>query len=257
MTTYQALLGQFTLGTMEIDLDDNAGNTPTVYVTAGSYYIDTLCDHIEAQIQAEGGNFASVSCSYSLSTGHVAMGEGTGKDVDVTWSDTDLRDALGYTGNITIGTGGGGSASETATNEARYQWRPNRGVVTYPVARDIVWEPESNTGVYRSRDGTTASVAAALLYRAQLQWRWMAGERAYTPATGSVNKDFQQFFTDVIHMGAPIKLFPDTTDDATYVTGIVGDGENRVGAFSDYAIRERPSNLSWWRVTLPMVKHVS
>jgi hypothetical protein len=258
MTVYQALLGTLTIGadTNTIDLDDNAAATPTVTLTSGTYFISTLCDHIQAQIRAEGGNFAAVTCAYSLSTGKVYIGEATAKDIDITWTDTDLRDLLGFTGDITVGTGGGGDAQEIGPNEARYQWRPDRAITTHPTARDVVWEPESNTSVYRSRDGTTASVAGALLYRAQLDWRWIAGARAYTPSTGSVNQDFQQFFTDVVHLGLPIRYYPDTTS-AIYETGIVGDGESNVGAFSDYARRERANNLSWWRVSLPMLKHVS
>lgn len=259
MTTYQQLLGQFTIGasTDTIDLDDNdIPTTPTISLTQGNYYIDELCDHIEDQIQAEGGNFASVTCSYSATTGKVTMGEATSQDIDVTWTDTALRDLLGFTGNFTVGDGGAGSASVTATNEARYCWRPDKGIAGHPVARDVVWEPVSNSVVYVSRDGTTSSVEGNLVYFAELEWRWIAGERVYTPSTGSVNKDLQQFFEDVIHAGRTVRYYPDTSS-ASYETCIVGTGEGTIGALTDYAKQLYQNNLSWWGVQLPVLKNVS
>jgi hypothetical protein len=272
--TLQQWHGRFAIGTSNdtIDLDDNAGNTPTITVTNGNYYIAgytseaaasgrnaaQLVEEIQYLIRDEGGNFASVTCTYSESTGKVTFGEATGKNIDFTWTDTALRDLLGYTSAITIGSGGG-SATAVAPNEAQYTWRPDRGASSHPVDLTNFWESESNSIVLRSNDGTTYTVPGNLLYRAQIEYMMLAQARAITPSTGTVNQDFQSFFDDVCHLGNPIRIYMDRTavTSADYVTAIVGDGGGALGAFTDYASRHIGNYQSLWDFSIPLLKHVN
>lgn len=272
MSTYQQFFGRLTIGTSTdtIDLDDNGGHTDTVTVTSGSYYIAghagesapsgrsgaQLVEEIEAVIQAgSGGYWSNVTCTWSTTTGKVSFTAGAADSIDITFTDGSLRTILGFSADIT----GLDDTAQEAANEAGYQWRPDRPLSQYPVARDLVWEPVSSTMCKRARDGTLFTMEGFLLYQAQLEWRWVAGDRVYIPASGSINQEFETLFKDVLHEGEYLRFYPDRSqnaDSTDYVVCVVGDGEHDLGSFSDYAQRERHNNDSWWRVSLPLLKYV-
>lgn len=261
----QTWLGRFTIGssTDTIDLDDNAASTPTVSLTAGDYYLagytsettDQLIEHINTQVQAEGGDFADLTFSFSYTTGKVSVVAGAGDDIDITWTDTALRDLLGFTANLT----GVDDTAQVATNEAQYIWRPDRPPSSHPVDLTQFWELESNTIVHRSRDGTTYTVAGNALYRAQIEYVCLGNARVITPSTGTVNQDLQSFFADVAHAGQPMRVFMDDTaiTSADYETAIWGDGQGDLGAFTNYAQRHIGNYQSLWDVSIPLIKYVS
>jgi len=245
-----------------IDLDDNGGNTPTVTLTSGRYYLagytgesaDQLVEHITTQIVAEGGAFANVVCSYSASTGKVSFVAGAGANIDIAFTDTALRDLLGFAANIT----GLDDTAQTATNEARYVWRPDRALSGHPVGHGRVFRPESTTVVFRSKDGSINSVVGNTLYAGLLEYSMIAGARVYIPDGGSVNQELERFFEDVIANGEPIRFYPDRTVNTStdYVTLVVGGGDGPIGAFDDFAQRHIASYSGLWDIGIPVIKNV-
>lgn len=264
----QTWLGRFAIGsaTDTIDLDDNGGNAPTVTLTSGDYWISCytgegangLVEHITTKIQAEGGDFAGVTCSYSASTGKVSFVAGAGKDIDITFTDSALRTILGYAADITALD----DTTQTAGNEARYTWRPDRGFASHPVERSNFWAPKSTTVVGRSKDGTTFAVRGNLLYEAEVSYVMLDDARVIIPSTGTVYQELQQFYADVIHNGEPIRIIFDDTAYAAatdYAVALVSSGaeDEPVPAWGDFANRHISNFNGLWDVTLPLVRYVS
>lgn len=258
-------LGRFAIGTNNdtIDLDDNGGSTPTVSLTAGFYYLtgytgeatEQLCEHITTQIQAEGGDFADVECTYDASTGKVSLVAGAGDDIDVTWTDTDLRDLLGFTGDLTELD----DTAQEATNEAQYTWRPNRALAGAPVDVSRLVQPVSATVVHCSRDGTLTTVRGNTRYAGTLDYVLVDGARVYIPSTGSVNKEFEAFFESVIAAGEVIRVYPDRTLSAStsFVTVKVGVPGEEIGAFDSFAARHIQTYQGLADVQIPVMKYVA
>lgn len=100
--------------------DVNDGHAFTITIAAGTYSPTTLATAVEAALEAGAGSTATYSFSIDNGEG------GTGRLVitcdaafTVTWTSTDLRDALGYTGNLAS------SATQAATYGMRGLWLPN------------------------------------------------------------------------------------------------------------------------------------
>lgn len=254
----QQWLGRFEVGSNNRDfaLDDGT-NTPSVSLDTGTYYIagysgettNNLVEHIQDKMAAETG-FSAATCTYNANSGLVSLGFAA--TTNVTWTDTDLRDLLGFTADLDS------ASSYTGTNEAKYVWRPNISLSGHPVTGSRVFEPESTTLVYRARDGTTTSVVGTKLYRAQLEYSMLDEARIIIPSTGTVNREFETFFEDVIHSGQPIRLYFDRTLNTStdYVTCIVGDGESMISSFSEYAGRHIQNYNGLWNLSIPILKFV-
>ena len=245
----QQLLGQFTIDNDSKDFTiDDGGGADAVALTVGDYYIDTLCDHIETVMQGISGHGAS-TCSYSHTTGKVSFDFSSAGSTTIAWSDANLRDLLGYDGTET-----NPATTFTGTNEARYTWRPDRDMALHSGNYNRVWLPESMTRAYRSNDGSVYTVVGPSLNSAVIDWQYLDVSRVIIPATGATYIHFEQFFDDVIANGRVIKLYPDTTDSATYVTCLVmGDGEDGIGPIENFIQRTTSAFDNLWDVSLPIV----
>jgi hypothetical protein len=258
MTTYQQWFGRFAVGASN---DSFSVDATAKTLTAGNYYItgytaesaSQLCEHMTTLVAAV---VASSTVAYNATTGFIKITFGSGSH-KITFTDTALKTLLGFGAVDTTTTA---AASFTATREPQYVWRPNRGTSSHPVQLNQFWAPRSTTIVGRSKDGTTYGVRGNLLYDAEVSYTMLEESRVIVPSTGSVNKELQTFYEDVVHAGQPIRIYPDRTLAAStsYVTALVSPGkeDEAVPAWGDFATRHVANYNGLWDVTLPLVKWV-
>jgi hypothetical protein len=249
-----------------LTIDDNT-NPPIAVSLSQAYYFLAgytgelgLCEHIQAQIRAEGSPWDTATCVYSTSTGKVTIDAPSAGDFEVTWTDTDLRDILGFTGASTgMSDPPGGFTGDYA---AGYCWLPNRSFSYHPVEISAAnfWESESNSILHRSRDGTAYGVVGNLMNRAQVEYSMLFDEYVIKQSGGwpALVYPFEQFFEDAIHETAPVRVFPDGSLNGStdFVTALVGDGTGAIGGFSEFAGRHIRSFNGLWDLSIPLVEYV-
>jgi hypothetical protein len=207
-----------------------------------------LCEFIQEAIRTKTG-YTTATCSFDFATGKVTLGFNV--TTSVTWGDSALRDLLGYTGNLS------GSTSYVAPNEAQYVWRPNRKFSLFPADGTRLFAPESTTTVFRSRDGTISTTMGTLLQGARnLEYEFLAENRVVIPASGTINQEFEQYFRQPIHDGAPHRIYPDATafTATDFITAVVGTGEEMIGEWTDFAERNVSNFNGLWSVSIPVLE---
>jgi len=225
--------------------------------TAGNYYLrgytaeatSQLCEHLTTLVAAV---VASSTVTYSATSGKVTITWGSDSH-SLTWTDTDLRDLLGFTGNIASAAG-----PFEATNEPQYVWSPDVAMSDAPVSPLRIVQPVSSTRVHVSRDGTLTTTRGNTRYAADVEYQLLDGARVFIPSTGSVNKELEQFF-DVIAAGEPIRLYPDRTLNVStsFVTVRVAvPGGEEIGAFDRFARKRIRAYQGLADVQIPVVKDV-
>ena len=104
----------FTLAETGVDLGGGAGVAVPLSLTTGTYAdVRVLCNDAGAydlKSLLDGAGGQSYSVAPSDSTGRVTITAGGGNNFAIVWTDTDLRDMLGFTGNIS------GATTQTGTN---------------------------------------------------------------------------------------------------------------------------------------------
>lgn len=260
MTTYQQYLGQITIDSTcdQLAIDGNP-----IVLTSGDYYVSgysgestaQLCEHIEDEIQALGGGYATATVAYSASTGLITFT--FSGSTAITWTDSALQTLLGFTGTQS------GSSSYVATNTPKGVWRPSRAAVTYPGDLTVLWKPRSTTIAYRSVDGTLFITQGNFIYEAIIEYEHLAKTEVINDSTvvwGSLEK----FFEYVAHRGKLIRIYPDRTLNASdsYHTGLfvppgsVGEENIMLGSFDEYRERFSQSYNGTWNVRLGFWKNV-
>jgi hypothetical protein len=79
------------------------------------------------------------------------------------------------------------------------------------------------------------------------------------PSTGSINSELETFFSDVLTVPMPVRIFPDRTivTSSGYVTGLFKPSdEEQFGNLTNYVRRSQPSYDALWDVDLAFIKHV-
>jgi hypothetical protein len=176
-----------------------------------------------------------------------------GVDADVTWTNTELRDILGFTANLT------GTSTYSATNKPRYCWNPTIQISDHPVDRDRVWEINSGTTIHRSKDGTAYAVVGKKTDEAK-DLRWDLLPQADVSADSDTDYPcLEMFYEDVAHAGQPIRFIPDRTSYAAttdYVVGFwAGEDNEPLGPFTEYAERWRTNWDGRWNVRFSLVEY--
>jgi len=255
MSTYQHWLGRFAVGASN---DSFTVDATAKTCTAGNYYLfgytsESTVQFIEHMEDLIAAVVASSTVTYSTTTERVTIAWGSNSHA-LTWTDTDLRDLLGFTTNLASGAG-----PYTATNAPRYLWAPNRGFTSTPVISSRVYAPISSTVVHCSRDGTLTTVRGNTRYAGEVEYQLLDGTRVFVPATGSVNKELEKFFEDVIAAGELIRVYPDRSLNAStsYVTVKACVPGEPIGSFEDWAARHISSYDGLADVRIPLAKYVA
>ena len=258
----QRLLGEFTLTNDQKDfsLYEGVHGSDNVSLDTGNYFmfgytgesVDQFISHFVTTVQAIGAPYLNFDMSYDTSTNRIEI-DFDGYNVDITWTDTELQSLLGFTGSQT------GSNNYLADNQPRYVWNPSNPASMYPLGLKEFWNPKSTSYVGRSKDGTTYSTQGSIIYDAVLGFNLLTGEEIYIPDTGTVNRDLQSFFVDVIGKGKPIRIQTDSSQLTSdyFKTGLVaGDEDEPVGSFSDFIDRSIKTYNGLWNVEFNFIKQV-
>lgn len=207
---------------------DSAGGPLTVTVTAGTYYITDLCATIQTAIRNLAGTVgdgATVSVSNGESgTGKVTI---TGSTFSITWTSTDLRDVLGFAGNITSQT------SVTGDKHAKGMWIPS--VPKWTKHGDD--EGDDNSAVYVSDLRQTVSPQGHVKtlvntryseYRG-IRWEGVPQARARRMHESVTGESFERFWLDCIlgdqtyfQVGSALRLYWDAGASDYIAVRLVG-----------------------------------
>ncbi len=265
---YQQYFGRFAITNASKDFTLERKTAPVhgpaaAALTTGYYYIhgwtgeatDQLCEHMQAVIRAwqGGGHFPAATVTYAHATGKVTIDFG-GVDGDLVWTDTALRDLLGFTGDCT------GADSYEADNQARYVWRPTLTLTDYPGDRSTWWAPDSTSIEHVSEDGSTYGCKGSLLYAGGFEYQLLPETDVIICSDTTAYESLEQFWLDVVHEAQPIRCYPDrtlnTSGDVKVAKWAGGEG-GAVGSWQDYRERQRPNWNGQWTVQLPLRKRVT
>ena len=248
---YQELVGRFYLPAYQFTVNATAKTCTAGHYWARGYSGETtdFLSHIEDLIQTV---YAGASMSYSNSTGRVTIAFGT--TGSITWTDTTLRDWLGFTANISSVT------SATATHPLRGIWRPTRTIGRFPQSSEVanIYIPESKSIIRRSANGTTYGWEGNTLYHSSLGWDYLPFSDVISPDSGN-DRTLQDWFNFIVSAAQPFRYYPDRTlnTSGSFVTMISqpNDGD-RVGTFESFRSRNIESYNGYWSITIPTFKFI-
>ena len=111
-------------GGWAVSATNNAGGPTTITIAAGTYYATALVTAFQTALNAGMGapDFAVSVANTDGGTGKVTISVPSGV-FSITWTSTDLRDALGFTATIT------GDTTETGTSSLKGLWLPDSPLV--------------------------------------------------------------------------------------------------------------------------------
>jgi hypothetical protein len=102
------------------------GGPTTFTVAAGTYYCTELLAAVQAALRAARtpATWLVTCANTEAGTGLVSIAQGTAGTWSIAWTSTDMRDALGFTGNLTSV-----STTQTGTNSIKGMWLPDSPLV--------------------------------------------------------------------------------------------------------------------------------
>lgn len=205
--------------------------TGTATVPAGNYYPLTLAAELQTQIRALAGGIGDgVTVAVSdgeTGTGKCSVQPGVGASGPLNWTSTAIRDALGFTANITADDfSNAPNSTVSGAQHVRGLWLP--GAVKYSMYGDA---PNGTLVTdFRATVGPTGVVNSAYgnKHRRHVGVRWVGvpAARAMAHHESVVNESFESFILDVmtnrfsyIPVGPYIRLYWDADVDGTYAVG--------------------------------------
>jgi hypothetical protein len=252
MTYIPEFRAQFAITSL---LDDFSVGASILSLTTGSYYLagetsatTDLLPHLQAVIRASGASQDSTNVSY-LSNGSVSINLETA--ATVTFNDSGLASILGFS-----------SASQASAlihvsdRTSRYCWRPTRRPTSVAFDLNTLWETESTPVCSWGTDGTSYSVQGKKRYRTEIEFGLLPESVCITPSTGTRYQDFQQFYEDVVHVGKPLRYYPDRDVNFYHVCMIGNPTEEVVPTARDIIERHVTSYNGLWNLRIPMYKKV-
>ncbi len=254
-TVYQQYLGRFYINS---SLDSFTVDGTGVTLTSGYYYTagysgesaDQLIDGVQTQIRTVAGQ-GTATVTYSGTTGAVTIA--LDSSVDITFDDAGLAAYLGFSSASQTG-----SDTYVSDQVPRGIWRPTLGAVNHPNVVENFWVKRSSTRILRSADGTSYSVVGNEFSDASIEYAILPEADVVTPATGTIYRDLENWLSDIVHEGQPIRCYPDRTenDSDDYVTAMFGDDDTEtVGSYADYFSRLASDYNGQWNVSLPLMEY--
>jgi hypothetical protein len=223
----------------------------TATIAAGYYYASHLLQAVAIAFAAA----ASTTCTATASLGESGTGLVTitfGSAKAVTWISTDLRDLLGFTGNLSSGT------SHVGTQAMRSVWLPG---CAYHAPNDV---SKSWRG-WREGDKRTVGNPAGYAWShmgeekvaTRLLWERVPRSKTWIGNEATVNASYERWFRDCVWgvaawgtAGGPVRFYPDAAS-MTCATYRVPDAS---------MLRPRAFFTEWaggpWVVELPRLVEV-
>jgi hypothetical protein len=214
-------------GGWDLSYTDSAGGPLTANIAAGTYLPNELVSAVQAAVialaGAVGATFTATISDGESGTGLVTL-NATATPWSISWTDTDLRDALGFAGNITAV-----SASQTGTKCAVGLWLPGN-----PAMFSMYGSGSAGTRVtdYAATVGPTGRVHALMgnqyVQHVGVRWDGVPSHRALAHFETITGESFESFVRDVmtnrksyVSINPLIRLTWSADVDATYAEGRV------------------------------------
>lgn len=195
--------------------DSGAGAAVTFTIPEANYYITEFLSELEDQLNtAAPTDTITVTISMGESGTHkvtiTSSGNGT-----LTWTDTDLRDLLGYTGTLTLVAATG----NTATNKCRAVWLPDCIYRAPNAINPWVGAIETDSRSVETPGGKVYSLGGQYKFCTWLEWTAVSRARSSQANESTTNESFERFLRDGVwghaswgRPGGPVRFFPDAAD---------------------------------------------
>lgn len=210
---------------------DSNGGPEAWTVTAGSYYIGELLSALVQAVRdcagAVGDDFIAGIDDGEVSTGapgRISLLSTASGPWSLAWTSTDIRDALGFTGNIS---NIASLTSATGTNCAKGLWIPNA-----PAKFSMYGDSANGTFVSDARFTTSLTGRVRGFYGSGhrehrgIRWTGVTGARALDHLEDTSGESFENFWMDCVtgclsYLPAfpYVRLYWDADDDADYAVG--------------------------------------
>lgn len=205
-------------------------------VAAGSYYLRSsssslsLIDQLETALTSAGVSSPSVLLDQS---GYVRITASS--SFAITWTDTDLRDALGYTGDVASTT------SSVADRRSPLFWSPGwQATPETPAGVEAYDVPD--TRLLSSRSGLTVRAYGTVTAQHQrLKWFQVPIDRVWT--SGELNGEFKVFQSEVLWNGRRFLHHPEIQENRGSSSAVIWD--TALGPYKIRAIKPR-----WYNRTI-------
>jgi hypothetical protein len=247
-------------GGWSISVTDSGGTSAISLTAANTYYLSSAGNDtvdLLARLQATLNADATLAGTYSVSiaateggTGLVTISATGGGNISVTWTSTDLRDLLGFTGNLS------GATSHVGTRQARSLWLPGCPADTpYGLASDGIKRRDGSIAL--APDGTYKSIMYSSHTVNEYVYSHVVRSRCIQASESTVNESFERWWHDTIagdaawaEPGCEMRWYKDAGDDATYKTF------NALEVTTPPYERAMGEFDGWWKVRLAVVLDV-
>lgn len=207
-------------GGWDVALTDQDAGPTTVTLAAGDYYLSGTSGLIATLLTAIN---TAMGQTWTLSldagadgTGKVTIGCG-GATCTIAWTDTDLRDLLGFAGNLSAAT------SYVGTLHARSLWLPDCPTNS-PYGSLDHGRTETDARGVESPGGHVAVVYSQRKSIQSLSWDGVAHAKARLTGEDVAHESFERFWVDVLLSesawtltpGGPIRFYPDADTDTVF-----------------------------------------
>jgi hypothetical protein len=217
-----------------------AGSAITLPV--GNYFLNSVGDggatrsllaELKNQLDTGPGGTWTLTCDDTNDTSLGKITIARNSNYTATWTSTSIRDLLGFASDLSTA----GTATFTGTKQAKALWLPNCG-------RSGILAPQASTGAIAadytssvSPGGTVYAIAYSTRGFDTLEHRTMLGSKAWSNLEVTSNESFETFYRYVIAYGYRLRFHKDRSDDATYRTWNIQNGEtyNPVPVREDWA----------------------
>jgi hypothetical protein len=217
-------------GGWTIHCTDDGGGPTAVVITAGTYYLSSagsIARDFIAELAFQMNAAMAETWTVSIGAGEGGTGKVTisctGPTCTVTFTETKVRDILGWTGNLA------GSTSYTSPNQAEGLWLPDGPPMLTPRLQD----PRDRTD--QTQTVTTAGHVNTIVYQRLTEhtgvtWQGISRAKARIAGESTTGESLQQFQRDVLWQDLSYftighaRIYPDANIDTTYKDWrIVGD----------------------------------
>jgi hypothetical protein len=242
--------GGWSVSVLEI-LPVPAGPASVVVAAQGTYYLSDLLSTMAAALTAN-VTIGTYTVTLDSATGRVTITSTIATAVDITWSSTDLRDALGFTGATTSL-----APSAQSTKSSPLVWLPN-------VPRAPGRAPDGTNGVAMTDQTTTVAPSGhsktlvfSTRYSDLLAWRFIYGVKSWAVNESLGNESFESWWNAVVGRGQPFRYHPDRTIAGTYVEyRAVGEGASEL-PLQPADPGWTTGTLAYWNFAMEVIRYVA
>lgn len=242
-----------------VALTDQSGGPTTITIPAGTYYHSSAGSEAEdfaATIATLANAAMTQTWTCTVAAGESASGKYTisctGSTCTVTFTDTEVRDIMGYTGNLS------GSTSYASTNQAKGLFLPTRPFHNANGGGSWRGGWETNLQGQENPSGHFHGVMGRKKRVMRLAWNAEPRRKAWVANETTTGESWEQFLIDCIWAGesyfdvaGPVRWYPDAAIDGVYGTYSVPVSEYNPEQFT------QDSTFAWRIVINRMIEEPS